>query len=72
MDVPTPWLEFMELELLWIPDLTASICQSNLEESGYKDDILRSLDEESLARRTYGEQKDQNLPGLFQETKKNM
>ena len=23
---PTPWLEFMELELLWILDLTAPIC----------------------------------------------
>ena len=30
---------------------------------------LRSLDEESLARRTYCEQKEQNLPGLVQETK---
>ena len=30
---------------------------------------LRSLDENSLARRTYLEQKEHNLPGLFQETK---
>ena len=29
----------------------------------------RSLDSDSLARRTYTEQKEQNLPGLFQETK---
>ena len=41
MDAPTPWLGFMELELLWIPDLAAPICQSNLEESGYRDDIRK-------------------------------